>query len=79
MGEPPRAHTGSVPVVGKFDRRPTQSLFSSFAQRAMGAPSLEAQGQVGWGLGQPELVGGNPGQGGGTGWALKCHPTQTIL
>ena len=30
------------------------------AQRAVGAPSLEVQGQVGWGPGQPELGGWQP-------------------
>ena len=33
------------------------------AQRSCGAPSLEAQGQVGWGPGQPELVGSSPSHG----------------
>ena len=31
-----------------------------------GAPSLEVQGQVGWGPEQPELLGGSPAH--GTGW-----------
>jgi len=26
----------------------------------VGAPSLEVQGQIGWGPGQPELLGGSP-------------------
>ena len=32
-----------------------------------------AQGQVGWGPGQPELVGGSPVH--GTGWAVRSLPT----
>jgi len=39
------------------------------AQRSCGAPSLEAQGWVGWGPGQYEQMGGSPA-GVGTGWAL---------
>ena len=39
-----------------------------------------AQGQVGWGPGQPELVGGSqPMAGVGTGWCLRSLPTQAIL
>ena len=39
-----------------------------------------AQGQVGWGPRQPELVGGSPAHGWGWGgWALRSLPTQTIL
>jgi len=36
-----------------------------------------AQGQVGWGPGQPELVGGSPthGRGGEAEWALRALPT----
>jgi len=35
-----------------------------------------AQGQVGWGPGQPELVGGSQPTGGvGTRWALRSLPT----
>ena len=42
-----------------------------------GAPSLEVQGQVGWGPGQPELgVAALPTARGGTGWALRSLPTQ---
>jgi len=39
------------------------------------------QGQVGWGLGQPDLVSGNPAhcRGVRTGRALKSLPTQGIL
>jgi len=44
-------------------------------RKAVDTPSIpgDAQGQVGWGPGQPELVGI------GTGWALRSFPTQTTL
>jgi len=32
-------------------------------REAVGAPSLEVQGQVGWDPGQPEPVGGSPAHG----------------
>jgi len=39
-----------------------------------------AQGQVGWGPGQPELVGAAlPTAGLGAGWALRFFPIQTLL
>jgi len=34
-------------------------------REAAGAPSLDAQGQGGWGPGYPELVGGSPAHGRG--------------
>ena len=38
------------------------------------------QGQVGWGPGQPELVGGSPAHNRGWGgWAFRPSPTQTLL
>ena len=40
-------------------------------RRGSGCPIPEgAQGQVGWGPGRPELVGGI-----GTGWSLRSPPT----
>ena len=52
------------------------------AWRTCGCPiSGGAQIQVGWGPGQPELVGGSPADGSeiGTGELLRSLPTQAIL
>ena len=52
------------------------------AQRSYGYPIPGGvQGQVGWGLGQPELVGGSPAHsnGFGTRWSIRSLATQTIL
>jgi len=52
------------------------------AHRSCGCPIPGgAQGQVGWGPGQPELVRGSPahGKGFGTRWCLRFLPTQAIL
>ena len=35
-------------------------VLAQLPREAVGAPSLEVRGQVGWGPGQPELVGGSP-------------------
>ena len=47
----------------------------------MGAPSLEVQGQVGWGPEQPELLGGSPSHVAviGAGWALRSLLTQAVM
>jgi len=47
-------------------------------QEAVDAPSLEVQGQVGWGPGQPELLGGSPAHGTGgdrMGFEVPSNPT----
>ena len=52
------------------------------AQRGCGCPVPGGvQGQVGWGPGQPDLVGGSPACGGGVGtrWPLRSLPTQATL
>ena len=53
------------------------------AQRSCGCPWIpgSVQGQVGhWGLQQPGTVEDIPAHGrGGTGWALRSFPPQTIL
>ncbi|XP_051493829.1 GPN-loop GTPase 2 isoform X1 [Apus apus] len=51
------------------------------AQGSCGCPIPgSVEGQVGWGLEQPGLVGGVPAHaGGGTGWSLRSLPTQTSL
>ena len=52
------------------------------AQRSCGCPIPGgAQGQAGWGFGQPGPVGGVPahGRGVGTGWSVRFLPTQAIL
>lgn len=51
-------------------------------QRGCGCPIPGGiQGQVGWGPGQPELVGGNPAHDRGIGirWCLRFFPAQAIL
>ena len=50
-------------------------------REAVGAPSLEVQGQVGWGPGQSELVGGSPAYGTGWDWVgfVVCsNPSQSM-
>ena len=52
------------------------------AQRNCGCPIPEGiQGQVGWGPGQPKLIGGNPThwREAETRWSLRSLPTQAIL
>ena len=47
------------------------------ARRTVGAPSLgDVQGQVGWGSGQPELLGGSPAHGTGLGLGGLSDPFQ---
>ena len=48
----------------------------------MGAPSLEVQGQVGWGPGQPELLGGSPAHGAGWDWVgfeVSSNPSHFMI
>jgi len=61
-------------------------VLEQIAQRGCGCAVLgAAQGQVGWGPGQSDLVldlvTGNPacGRGGGTWWSLRSLPTQAFL
>lgn len=52
------------------------------SQRGPACPNPgSAQGQMGWGPEQPDLMNGIPipGRGTGAGWSLGCFPTQTIL
>jgi len=52
------------------------------AQRSCGCPLPgRAQGQVGQGWEHPGLGERVPahGRGGGTGWSVRCLPTQTVL
>ena len=64
--------------VGKFRLDVGKKFFTgTAAQRSCGCPIPGcAQGQVGWGPGQPELVVGNqPMAGIGAGWTLRFLPT----
>ena len=49
------------------------------AQTAVGAPSLEVQGQVGWGPGQPELLGGSPAHSTGWDWVGFEVPSSPVI
>ena len=63
---------------GKFRLDVGKKFFTgTAAQRSCGCPIPGcAQGQVGWGPGQPELVVGNqPMAGIGAGWTLRFLPT----
>jgi len=54
-----------------------RSKLEQVAQRSWGCPIPGGiQGQVRWGPGQPDLVGGNPvyNRGLGTGWSLRSFP-----
>ena len=55
-------------------------IWSQVAHRSCGCPIPgDIQGQVGWGPGQLELVGGSPAYGGGVGLGGLSGPFQAIL